>query len=50
VIAALEANHMVRLHRATNRNRWHQRLFHLCRTPETGECSMHLANQSRQLV
>src|SRR5690242_7846959 len=49
-ILALEENDVIRLHRASNRNRRHQRLFHQWRMPETAERSMHLGNQSHELV
>ena len=49
-IPALEANDVILLYRASNRNRRHQRFLHRWRTLETGERSMHLANQSRELV
>ena len=49
-IPALEANDVILLYRASNRNRRHQRFLHRWRASETGERSMHLANQSRELV
>jgi hypothetical protein len=47
---ALEANHIIPLDRESDWHRRSQRLLHRCGTPETGESSMHLDNQSRKLV
>jgi hypothetical protein len=47
---ALEANDVMLLDRASDRNRRFRLLLHRCGTPETGKRPMHLDNQSCELV
>jgi hypothetical protein len=49
-IPALEANDVILLDRASDRNRRLRRLLRRCGTPETGEHPMHLHDQSCELV
>jgi hypothetical protein len=47
---ALEANHVILLHRASDRHRWPRRLLHRWGATETGQCAMHLDDQCREVV
>lgn len=49
-ITAIEAHHIVPLHRALDRNRRRSRLLGRCDAPETAERSMHLGDEPGELI